>query len=213
MSDSKKVLILALTIFLVLLLGVYASYRYTKDRTPGMVLPGGITYLGPSPTPLPAPAGTESSLITIPPGTTWSAYQGKLFPYAFSYPSSLSLGVFPNDPYDGVTIFWGHTNPQNNLLLRVENLNKLHGMAKYVSEPKEVYVKNWWRQYGYEGAGRVTKITNSQGLVGYRARYAGSNFDNVFFEVPNHPELVIWLTGKLLDQVTFDKIIDSLSWK
>lgn len=212
MSDFKKILALALAIFLLLLIAVYASYRYTKDRTNSMVLPGGITYLGPSPTRL-ATAAINASVITVPEGTAWSAYKGKLSPYAFSYPSNLSLGVFPNDPFDSVTIFWENTNPQDNLLLRVEDLNKIPGMAKYINQSKDIYVKNWWKQYNYQGVGTVTTFANNQGLSGFRARFAGLSYDHIFLEVPGHPELVIWMASKLLDQQTFDKIVDSVSWK
>lgn len=211
--NEKKILLVALSIFLILSAASYASYRYAKERTGAVVLPGGITYLGPSPSPSSVSAANNSSTITVPVGTAWSVYQGKIFPYSFSYPNNLALGVFPNDPFDSVTIFWGNTNPQSNLLLRVENLNKISGAAKYVNEPKINYVQNWWRGYSFSGMGKITQFTNSQGLAGFRARFEGATFDDIFFEVPNRPELILWMSGKLLDQVTFDRIVESVAWK
>lgn len=211
-AKNKNVFIIVLSVTIVLTLALFASYRYAKEKTTAIVLPGGSTYLGPSETPTsPVPRGT--STIPIPENTKWTGYKGKLFPYSFSQPSSLSLGFFPDDPFDSVTIFWNNTNPSQNLLLRVENLNKDPNMTGYINKSKKIYAENWWKQYNYEGVGTVTQFTNSNGLIGYRARYRGLTYDNIFLEVPNRPELVIWMSSKLLDQSTFDRIVDSVKWE
>ncbi|OGG14485.1 hypothetical protein A2875_02080 [Candidatus Gottesmanbacteria bacterium RIFCSPHIGHO2_01_FULL_46_14] len=194
----KQVLVMTAAILL-LTIGTIVAFESAKRRTPTIVLPGGITYLGPSP--LAAP---------VPPADEWVTYQGKLFPYSFSYPKSLSLGVFPNDPFDSVTIYWGNTNPQENLLLRVEKRSP-------AATPIIEYARDWWKQYNWSGVKSVEQFKNSKGLTGYRAKYIDSTgktpYDNIFFEVPGKPELVIWMSGKLLDQETFDRLIESVSWQ
>lgn len=215
-QDFKTVGVVALVVVLILTIAIFAAYRYSKNRTGTVVLPGGITYLGPTPTQAPPKSG-DSSTIAIPANTNWVTYNGKIFPYNFLYPSSLSLGVFYNDPFDSVTIFWGNTNPQENLLLRVEDLNKIPNMTSYISKSKKEYAQNWWKQYSYKSVSSITQFTNSKGMDGYRTKFVNADgslsSDNVFFEVPGRPELVIWMSTRLLSQTTFDKIVDSLSWK
>lgn len=214
--NFKAISLLAVLITLFLVGVAIASYRYAKNRAGTVVLPGGITYLGPSPTPTAAPA-VAGAIISVSGDASWSTYKGKLFPYSFSHPSTLSLGVFPNDQFDSVTIFWANTNPQENLLLRVEDLNKLPDQASYINKSKKEYAQNWWKQYHYQGIASITQFTNSQGLTGYRAQYLetgkATTADNIFFEVPGRPELVIWMTSRLLDPVTFNKIVDSVNWE
>lgn len=203
MDETKKVLVVAVAAFLILTAAAVAAYRYSASRPGSLVIPGGVTYLGPTPTQAQG-------------GAAWVEQKGKIFPYSFSYPSSLSLGVFPDDPFDAVTIFWGNTNPQENLLLRIEDLNKIPNMKNYVGKSKKSYVENWWKQYNWKGVASVSEFTNSKGLKGYRAKYtdAGgtSPHDNIFFEIPGRPELVIWMSGKLLEQSIFDRIVDSVTW-
>lgn len=200
MDETKKVLVVTVVAFLILTAAAVAAYSYSASRPGSLVIPGGVTYLGPKPTA----------------DVTSAEQKGKIFPYSFSYPSTLSLGVFPGDPFDAVTIFWGNTNPQENLLLRVEDLNKIPNMKSYVGKSKKSYVENWWKQYDWKGAASVSEFTNSKGLKGYRAKYtdAGgtSPHDNIFFEIPGRPELVIWMSGKLLEQPVFDRIVDSVTW-
>ena len=170
---------------------VLISFEIAKHGPGQTVLPGGITYLGPTPTPQSIP---------------WNTYTGKTYPYSFSYPSSFSLGWFPNDPYDAVTAFITGTNSSNNIFFRVEKLN---------GDPK-MYVENWWKQYSWKGVGSVTQFTNGKGLTGYRAKYLDSTgntpYDNVFFAVPGKSDRIIWISGRLFTQSDFDKLIDSVAW-
>ena len=203
-EDIKKALPAIGGVFLILLGIVLLAYQYSRPRGGSIVLPGGITYLGPSPTQPPTPGK-----ISVSADAKWNTQTGKKYPYSFLYPSSLSLGVFPSDPFDAVTIFWGDTNPQENLLLRVETL-------KDSKKSKKDYVLDWWKDYTWKGVSDITEFKNSKGLKGYRAKYLDSSgsspFDHVFFEVPNRPELVIWMSGKMLEQDVFDKIVESVSW-
>lgn len=198
----------------VLTIASIASFQYAKNRPSTIVLPAGNTYLGPSISPLPPPA--QPDRITIPPNDELVIQKGKIFPFSFSYPKSLSLGVFPGDLFDSVTIFWGNTNPQENLLFRVEKLKDIPNARPYLNRPKIEYARDWWKQYNWKGVDTVVQFTNAKGLIGYRAKYKDATgevpFDHVFFEVPKRPELIIWMSGKLLDQSTFDKIVDSVSW-
>lgn len=218
--------IIVLGAFVVLMVVSVASFRYAKNRTPQIVLPNGLTYTGPAspnrgePTATPpqasAPALSPDGTIPVPKDVTWTTQTGKVYPYSFSYPSVLSLGVFPGDPFDSVTIFWGSTNPQENLLLRVEDLTKIPGMGEYVGKSKKEYAGIWWKQYSWKGVTSVTEFTNNKGLKGHRATYTDSSgkssYDNVFFEVPARPNLVIWMASKLLTPEVFDIIVDSVSW-
>jgi len=187
-----KKLVPALAVTLVLCIGVFLAYQSAKSRTSTVVLPGGITYLGPTPT------TTQTSL---------AQYKGKLYPFSFSYPSSFSLGWFPNDPYDAVTAFLPHTDSNKNVFFRVEKLNRT---------PLE-YAQTWWKQYTWKGVSTVTALTNSNGLKGYRAKYLDQSdktpYDHVFFEVPGRTDLIIWISGKLFTPDVFDRLVDSVSWK
>lgn len=191
-----------------------AAYAYAKKRTGQTILPGGSTYLGSSTQvqTAPAPAGKITAALEAPPGT----WKGQKYPYSFSYPSPMSLGFFPGDPFDGVTVFWGNTNPSENIFLRVEDLNVMKDGKKYIAKSKKDYANEWWKQYNWKGVSEITEFTNAKGLKGFRAKYVdsagGTPFDNVFFEIPGRRDLVVWLGGAKLDAPLLDMIVDSLSW-
>lgn len=214
-ENSRPTIVVAVILFLILVVATVTSYQYAKKRTGAVVLPGGTTYLGPSPTP--PPVTVREGQIPVPDTASWGQHKGQTFPYSFEYPTTLSLGFFPGDPFDGVTVFYENTDPQKNIFLRVENLKEMTGTAGFVNQSKLEYVKGWWKQYNWNGVASVTAFTNSHGLTGYRAKYLDnqgtSPYDNVFFEIPNRPELVIWISGKLFPQPVFDRMVDSLIWK
>lgn len=209
-DESRKMLPIVGTVFLLLTGIVLIAYQYSRPRGGVIVLPGGVTYLGPSPT------KATSEKVPIPADVSWATQTGKKYPYSFSYPTTLSLGFFPSDPFDAVTIFWGKTNPQENLLLRVENLKEIKGKEAYIKKSKKDYALDWWKDYSWKGISDIAEFTNSRGLKGYRAKYLDASgsapFDHIFFEVPGRPELVVWMTSKLLQPEVFDKIVDSLQW-
>jgi len=174
----------------------------------------GSTYLGPSneqKTP------TAPLRFTISPTTKWKDYRGKIYPYTFAYPDTLSLVVFTNDPTDSVAISWGNIPAQLNVLIHVDDVSKNQTMQQYLGKPRE-YVNNWWRQYsGLQGVASVSEFTNANGLRGYRAKYlnnAGETpNDNVFFAVSNRQNLMVMFANGVLDPSVFDRILDSFDWK
>lgn len=217
-SDAPvpKALIPALLVSLVLFAGVYIAYQAARARPGTIVLPGGITYLGQTPTPQPSQApqlGTGK--IPIDSNTKWVENKGKKYPYTFSYPSSLSLGFYPNDPYDSVTVFYPNTDSNTNIFFRVDDLNKIN-KTMYIGKPME-YAQNWWKDYSWKGVSTVTAFTNSKGMNGYRATYTdlsgNTPYDHVFFAVPERTDLIIWVSGKIFSPEIFDKIVDSVMWK
>ncbi len=217
-SDIKTLLpAVGISIFLILIIGLAVTRAKSQKGT--IVLPGGVTYLGPTPTPTPANGAKFDSVmggqIPIPDSAQWVEQKGKLFPYSFAYPNTISLGVFPNDPYDSVTVFYNGTDAQGNLFFRIEDLTQLQKVS-FITKPKIEYVNQWWKDYSWSGVSSVTPFTNSKGLKGYRAKYIDSKgqtpYDHVFFEVPNNKNLLIWISGKLFSQTVFDKLVDSVSW-
>lgn len=205
------------TIIGVLILGgsVYAAYRYSQRQGSGIVLPGGVTYLGPSPKADITQPPTAPVRFTTASNVDWKVFAGKTYPYSFSYPSTLPLVIFPNDPTDSVAIAWGNIPPQQNLLLNLEFIDKRD--PKLVGLPKIEYVKNWYKFFsGLRGVAKVEPFTNTSGLKGYKASYLNwanqaPNVD-VFFEIPANSTTLIHLANGILDPNIFDRILDSLKW-
>lgn len=192
-TPNLRTFIPTIVVSIMLCLGVYVAFQSAKNTPSTIVLPGGITYLGPTPTPITSP--------------TFASYKGKLYPYTFSYPASFSLGWFPDDPLDAVTAFIDKTDSNQNIFFRVETVKQ---------SPMD-HASNWWKDYAWKDVESVTAFTNSMGLHGYRAKYIDNKgvvpFDHVFFEVPERNDLIIWVSGKLFSQEVFDKLVDSVSWK
>lgn len=199
-SVHPRILIFSVIIGALLLFFVIGAFVSAKNRTGTIVLPGGITYLGSTP--------TKSE-------ERWNIQKGTIFPYSFSYPSSFSLGVFPDDPYDSVTAFITGSDSNTNIFFRVENLTTLK-KTPYAGNIEE-YAKIWWKDYAWKGVSSVTPFTNKNGLKGYRALYVNNlgktPYEHVFIEIPENPDLVIWISGKLFTPNVFDKLINSVSWK
>lgn len=214
--DFSKLVIA--TVVGVLLLGgaVYAAYRYSQKQAGNIVLPGGVTYLGPSPNP---PTGgqppTAPLRFTAASDVSWLKQSGKIYPYTFSYPSTLQIVVFPDDLSDKIAIAWGNIPPEYNILLNIEFIKSRD--PKYFDLPKIEYVRNWYKFFsGLKGAKKVEPFTNTNGLKGYKASYINLSDQtpntNVFFEVPGDPNLMILLANGILDPQIFDRIVDSLSF-
>jgi len=220
MSENKKQMSIAKIAvgaavgILVLSGAVYAAYQYASSQRADVVLPGGVTYLGTSPTVMPQPS-TAPLIFTIDPTTPWIERRGIVYPFTFSHPETLELVIFINDPSDSVGIVWGNIPPQQNLLFNAEKIDGRD--TKFVRQPKIEYVRNWWKHFsGLKGVSQVTQFTNSNGLKGYRASYinyadASPNVD-IFFEVPRNPNLLLHFANGILDPKVFDRIIDSVAW-
>lgn len=213
-ETSPRLLVLPMIISAFLIIVVIGAFLSAKNRTGTIVLPGGSTYLGPTPTPAAAVPKNNTGIIPIPEGTAWTTRKGAAFPFSFSYPESLSLGVFPNDPYDAITIFYPGTDANTNIFIRVDNLTTL-GKQNYKGDT-EKYANDWWKDYSWQKSASVTRFTNKSGLTGYRAKYINDQnttpYDHVFFEVPNDPNLVIWMSGRLFEPAVFDRMVDSVTW-
>ena len=194
---------------------IYAGYSYSQKQGLKLTLPGGGTYTGKgapnfkSETPPTAPLRFTASA-----DTPWISYQGRVYAYSFSYPQTLSLSFFSNDPSDSVAVNWGNIPPQNNILLNVESINARD--SQYIGKNEE-YVRNWWKAFnGLKGVLSVEKLTTSNGLKGYRAVYinlAGQSPNvDVFLEVPKNQDLVIHLANGVLDPAIFNRIVDSVKY-
>ncbi len=205
------------TIVGVLILGgsVYAAYRYSQRQRGDIVLPGGVTYLGPTAVPNVTSPPTAPLRFTAPSNVNWKIQSGNLYPYSFSYPETLPLVIFPGDTTDSIALAWGNIPPQQNILLNMEFIDQRD--PKLVGQPNIEYVKNWYKFFsGLKGVAQVTPFTNTQGLKGYKASYLNwadqaPNVD-VFFEIPGDKTALIHLANGILDPSIFDRILDSLQW-
>ncbi len=207
-TEERPSVLPALVVGLVLFLFVILAIVSAKNRSGTVVLPGGITYLGPTPTPLP-PSPQPSA------ATEFREYTGKTYPYSFSYPATMSLGVFPNDPSDSVTAFIPGTDSSANVFFRVEQVANLEN-GRYVGDP-EGYARNWWKSYSWKGISGIDPFTNRNGLSGYYVSYqdaAGKTpYAHAFLTVPGRKDLMIWISGRLFYPPDFKRLADSVAWK
>lgn len=215
-KELVHVSIVVAAIVVLLLLSIVVWHAWTVKREGKLVLHSGYTYIGPTPTPEEQAATTQNGKFTVPDDAPWKTVSGVIYQYSFQAPEALNLVRFPNDPYDIYAISWNNMAPESNVLIGVDNLSKNDKFKEYVSQPKIVYVENWWKQFGLSGVASITPFTNKEGMKGYKAKYTmGTNpapTDDVFFEVPKHNELVIHLANGVLDKPIFDKLVDSLTW-
>lgn len=204
---------------LILISGALAvSYKYSQKQSSNIILPGGVTYLGPSPTGEPTVPPTPIPLpkFTVTSDVKWKTQGGKIYPFTFSYPSTLKLVVFPGDTADSVAVSFNDKPPQQNILINMEFIDKRD--PKLVTQEKLEYVRNYYKFFsGLKGTQNVEVFTNSAGLKGYRAVYINTvnqtpNTD-IFFEVPGDPAKMIHMANGDLETSVFDKIADSMRWK
>ncbi len=214
--DIKKLTIATLVGVIILGAVVYGAYTYSQKKAGSLALPGGTTYLGQSnENPSSNQPPTAPLRYTADASVSWTTFKGKLYPYSFSYPSTLPLVVFPGDSADPVGISWGNITPQLNILLSIENIEKRD--PSFINRPKIDFVNNWYKYFsGLKGVSKVDSFTNVNGLKGYKAVYTNTvgatpNLD-VFFEVPQNPALLIHLANGIIDPDTFTKIVDSVKW-
>ena len=219
-EDHNIIKIVFLTSFGILIISgtIYISFLYSQRQSNNIILPGGVTYLGPSENKNATPPQTSSPTpvrFTALSTESWKSFGGEIYPYSFSYPSSLPLVVFPDDTTDSVAIAWNNIPPQINILLNMEFMDKRD--PKSLQQSKIEYVKNWYRYFsGLKGLSKIDKFTNTNGLKGYKAIYINTinqtpNVD-FFFEVPNNPDKLIHMGSGVLDPELFDRMVDSLRW-
>jgi hypothetical protein len=213
--DFKKISLGTTLGVIILAAVIFAGYRYSQAKGGKVVLPGGVTYLGPSPKPNLTQPPIAPLRFTVSPNIPWKTYTGKVYPFSFSYPDNLPIGIFPNDPTDGVGFTWGNVSPENNIFFNVEFFDKRD--PKYLSLPKETYIRDWWSFFsGLKGVQKVELFKNASGLNGYKANYLNwadqvPNI-NVFLEVPGRNDLMLHLANGLMDPAVFDRIVDSVKY-
>lgn len=218
MAEKTKIIMGTIVGSLVLAVVVFAGYQSSLKVDGRLTLPAGDTYLGPKKEDQPQPKGAEKpreNRFTATEETPWVSYSGKIYPYTFSYPETLKLTSFPNDPSDSVAIDWGGIPVGQNIFLNIEFI-KNHDL-NLVGKPLE-YVQGWWQYFsGLKGVRSVIEFTNSQGLKGYKAAYinqAGKSPNvNVFFEIPDDPSIIIHLANGVLEPKIFERIIDSVQYQ
>jgi len=146
--------------------------------------------------------------------TPWISVKGKIYPYSFSYPETLPLVAFINDPIDAIAINWNDIRPQNNILSNVEFLD--YNSRKFIGKYQD-YVKNYWTFFsGLKGLASMQQFSNSQGLQGFKAHYTDRNgqssTEHVFFIMPGDNKIMLHFANGILDQAVFDRIIDSVTY-
>ncbi len=221
------VLLLCVAVSLFLFSLLYLSYHLSNTNQGSIAVPAGKTYLGPDgkvpdwaigsaampekPTPKP------SRIFSADQSTQWIVWKGTNYPFRFSYPETLTLTGFPQDPMDSVGISWNGNKPQEHILVNIVDLSKNSMLSSLVNKPKKEFVSSWWKQYsGLIGVSDITEFTNTKGMKGYRTQYINKQGQmpntDVFFEVPGNKNLVIRAANGILDASVFDRIVDSVEW-
>ncbi|MBI5620867.1 hypothetical protein HY949_03750 [Candidatus Gottesmanbacteria bacterium] len=227
--------------FLVLVSVVFLAYQYSKPRNGTVVLPGGITYLGPSPTVQIADGkeqitnnkqqttdnrnktqsgdltNTDPARFTATASVPWTTVKSRKYGYTFSIPETLTLEPFLTDEFDAYAITWNNVAKEANVLIGVEDLSKDEKRAPYVKKTKKEYIESFWsKQYNLTGVKTLVPFTNGKGLKGYKVKFKTkdgvSPYDDVFLEVLGRPNLVIHLSNAILDPLVFEKIVESVGW-
>ncbi|OGG17202.1 hypothetical protein A3D77_00025 [Candidatus Gottesmanbacteria bacterium RIFCSPHIGHO2_02_FULL_39_11] len=211
-------LMIASVVAVVLIAGALTvSYLHSQQQRSDIVLPGGITYLGPS--------NASSSNITSTPtpekftataGGQWRTHNGLTYPYSFSYPTSLKLAVFPKDPNDSVAFDWNGIPIEQNILLNIEKVDSR--LPELSNKPKSEYVKVWYKSFpGLKSLGKMEEFTTTTGLKGYKAWYVNTQGEmpnvDIFLEVPQEKNLLIHLANGRLEEDVFNRIVDSMEWR
>ncbi len=198
----------------ILLSVVFVWNAWTVQRNGKVVFHAGVTYTGPD-------QKQQKQLpekFAVDDTTKWIRITGKLYPYSFEAPETLTLVRFDNDPYDIYAVSYNNQPPSSHVLIGVDDLSAKKELKQYIKQPKTVYVQEWWKHIGgLSGMSSITPFTNSNGLKGYRAKFLLKNgtptpYDDVFFEVPKRNDLIIHLSNNILESTVFERIVDSLSW-
>jgi len=223
-----SIILLCFSISMLLCSLVYLSYHLANTNKGEIAIPAGKTYLGP---PQNNPSWTnfsgennaeekpkEPSVFTADEKTPWKTWAGKIYSYQFSYPETLQISGFSNDPMDSAGISWNGKKPAENILINVIDLSKNNAFEGYIKKPKKEFVLNWWKQFsGLTGMTPLVEFTNKKGLKGYKTRFINTKGEtpnlDVFFEIPGTPTLMIRIANGLIDPLLFEKIVDSVEWK
>lgn len=214
--NIKKMIVVTVIAIVVLGLTIYAAYLYSVRQSSNIILPGGITYLGPTTSPI----VEEITKETVPKfsaasDVAWKTWVGRIYPYEFSYPETLPLVIFPGDQTDSVAIAWNNIDPRVNILINMEFMQKRDPQMK--GKPAIEFVQNWYKYFsGLQGVASIEKITTVTGLKGYKAKYINAagqtpNTD-VFYEIPAKPNMLLRLASGILSEEIFNRMADSIRW-
>lgn len=217
-QDLNKLIIGSIVAIVLIGGAITVAYVHSQQARSDIVLPGGITYLGP--TSAASPSNITSTptpeKFTVKADTEWNVHTGLSYPYSFSYPATLKLVVFPKDPNDSVAFDWNGIPVEQNILLNIEKIDAR--FPQLVNKPKSEYVAAWYKSFpGLKNLGKMEEFTNSKGLKGYKAWYTNTQGEtpnvDIFLEVPNSPNLLIHLANGRLEESVFIRIVDSVQWK
>lgn len=187
MSEQKQLILIVL---IALCLGLPLG-RQTAKKYGHTTYAHGLNYYGPvSPTPTLAVSD-------------WISLSGRIFPYLLTYPKSLNLVQFPNDPNDSI----GLGGPQK-LILFVEKIS---------GSPKE-FVTNYWRLYsGLSGLKSLKEFQNPAGITGFEANYtykgAVGQSTDIFLIIPKDKNHLIHLMKGELEESLFRQIVNRFQYK
>lgn len=216
-QDINKLIIASVITVILIAIAISVSYFHSQQARSEIVLPGGITYLGPSTVPSVSDlAGNNpEKKFTTSSDTSWDTHTGLTYPYSFSYPSTLKLVVFPSDPNDSVAFDWNGIPVEQNILLNIEKVNAR--FPELVDKPKSEYVKVWYTSFpGLKSLGKMEEFTTPTGLKGYKAWYTNTSGEmpnvDIFLEVPTDKNLLIHLANGRLEDNVFNQIVDSVRW-
>lgn len=217
-SENHQKLIFFIFSILLLIGALYITYRYSLLQSNNIILPGGVTYLGPSSTTkplLPTLTVKPRKLFAAPSDDKWVIFHGSVYPYSLNHPQSLNLVVFPKDKSDSIAFSFDNVDPRVNILLNIEKISDRDPLL--TGKPVIDYVKNWYKYFsGLKGVDKIDAFQNVNNLKGYRAVFINDvnqtpNVD-VFLEIPGNNDLVIHLANGNLDPAIFDRIVDSVNW-
>lgn len=213
--DQKEFTKLALVTFgaIIILVGTtYSAYRYSQNRAGNIILPGGITYLGPSPKDEKSPVSLSptpaAKVFSADSNVAWKTQAAKKYQFSFSYPETLPLAVFQNDPDDKIGIAWEKIPAQENILVSVENLQK---------QEKDAFIRGWYTHSSQlESFISIQPFSNVNGVKGTKAVYKNKNGTeeiHVFFVSSQKPQLLLHFYQTILPTDIFSRLLDSVKWK
>lgn len=223
-SYNIPVILLCFSISIFLSSFLFLAYHLSNTNKGSIAIPAGKTYLGP-PESQPSwtnfnqkETPTQPLIFTADDKTPWKIWTAQHHAYRFSYPQTLLLSDFPNDPSDAVGFAWNGKKAAENILINVIDLSANKTYELYVKKPKKEFVNAWWKQFsGLTGVSPIEQFTNKKGLKGYKARFINTKGEtpnvDIFFEVPGNPALIIRIANGILDPALFDKMVDTVEWK
>lgn len=201
-----------LALFLVLVGGIY--FWVSKKNKSSVVFPAGINYLGPQSGANLTPVPTVD-MAQLGKSGKWLQSGGKIYKYAFIYPSEIQISAFINDQSDKIAWVTGGVLPQQNIVFSVETMSSLD--PKYTGNVEE-FANNFWRKFsGLSGTKPVEAVTNQKNVKGFKALYLDKGGKvvntNYFFPIPNDSDHVLMVINGMIPETIFNQIVNSVEFK